>query len=611
MFGTRFLTVTRALLVLVAVTCLAVVAQQWESVSFPLLVTVLVPTCLLGAMFVVYTERRKVAVRLAQVDVADERIAEYARANAELTRELLESRHIEATQQLQVRAFDAFLQGVVITDPHHPDQPIVFVNEGFTRLTGYTFDEAIGRNCRFLQGKDTSPDAILKLRKAIDAIEPVTVEMINYRKDGTPFWNALSVAPIIEDGHLTHFVGVQTDITPMKKLEQQLRQSSKMEAIGHLAGGIAHDFNNLLTIINGCCEVIRMGPPVDDGLRSLIAEIEKAGTRAATMTRQLLTFSRKAVLQPRVLSLNELVTDFQKLLVRLIGEDIQLTTTLNPQIGNIRVDQGQMEQVLMNLVVNARDAMPRGGKLTIETLEEVHDASTLDPTWELSTGKYVCLRVSDTGCGMDAETIARIFEPFFTTKPVGQGTGLGLAMVYGFVKSSRGAVLVRSQPHVGTTFTILLPIAGDGSKMLRVPPTNKHPGGRETILLVEDEEGVRRFVANILREQGYTVLPACDGHEALQICNEVRGEIQLLLTDVVMPGMSGRELAEHLRIIAPETRVIFTSGYTNDAVLQHGVSEAESDFLQKPFTLEALLNKIREVLDRVSRDAETMVSTAH
>jgi two-component system, cell cycle sensor histidine kinase and response regulator CckA len=600
--------VLRPLLLAGALAGVALVFAKRDPVPFPLLLAAIVPGCLVAVLLIRRSLRQNLADRERRIRAeSDDRIEEYARANAELTRELLESQVIDEAHQLQGKAFDAFLQGVTITDPNRPGNPIVYANEGFTRLTGYGRDEVLGRNCRFLQGKDTSAEAVGAIRDAIRAARPCFVEVLNYRKDGTPFWNALSIAPITEDGQLTHFVGVQTDITAFKQMEFQLRQSQKMEAIGHLAGGVAHDFNNLLTVINGCCELLRINHGVRDDATPLVDEIHRAGERAATLTRQLLAFSRKTVLQPRVLPLNDLVTDFQKMIGRLIGEDIDLATDFRADPGLVRVDPGQMEQVLMNLVVNARDAMPKGGTVTIGTREVFLDDDYVRRFEDLRPGRYVLVTVNDTGCGMDKATLSRMFEPFFTTKPVGKGTGLGLAMVYGILKASGGHVAVESEKGRGTTFNLFLPAVDEPETSALAPSRYVQPGGTETVLLVEDEDGVRKLARQALEARGYRVLEASDGEMALDLCREHPGEIDLLLSDVVMPRMSGRELREHVIAMSPNTRVLFTSGYTDDAVLRHGVSESESEFLQKPFSIHALLRKVREVLDRGSCPNEELL----
>jgi two-component system, cell cycle sensor histidine kinase and response regulator CckA len=599
MHSSLFQSILRPLGLLVGLVVMTIVFADREPVPFKYLLAGILPSCLVGVLLVRYGIRRSTEQATFQAQIeADDRVEEYVRINAELSRELLESRVIEETHQLQVKAFDAFLQGVTISDPNQPGNPVVYANEGFTRLTGYARHEVIGRNCRFLQGADTTPEATKTVREAVRDGRACFVEILNYHKDGTPFWNALSIAPIVEDGRITHFVGVQTDITASKQMEAQLRQSQKMEAIGHLAGGVAHDFNNLLTVINGCCDLIRVNGGLPEDSAPLLDEIHRAGERAASLTRQLLAFSRKTVLQPRVLALSSLVEDFQKMVERLVGEDIVLHTEFRADPGLVRVDPGQMEQVLMNLVVNARDAMPTGGTLTIGTREVFLDEVYVRNQDGLKPGQYVLLTVSDTGCGMDKATLSRMFEPFFSTKPVGKGTGLGLAMIYGSLKASGGHVAVESEVGRGTTFHLFLPSVAEPETAAAPRSQFSAILGSETVLIVEDEAGVRKLARQALESRGYRVLEAPDGVQALRLCEGHSGQIDLLLSDVVMPNMSGRDLGEKFTRLSPHTKVIFTSGYTDDAVVRHGVYRAESDFIQKPFTVNGLLNKVREVLDR-------------
>lgn len=381
--------------------------------------------------------------------------------------------------------------------------------------------------------------------------------------------------------------------------EDQLRQSQKLEAVGQLAGGVAHDFNNLLTVINGYSDLLLRRMSRGDETRLKVEEIKKAGERAASLTRQLLAFSRKQVLQPKVLRLNAVVTDVEKMLRRLIGEDIDLITVLDPSLGQIKADPGQIEQVIVNLAVNARDAMPHGGRLTIETHNVQVDNEFARTHATIRPGDYVLLEVSDTGIGMDAETQARIFEPFFTTKEQGKGTGLGCATVYGIVKQSDGHIWVNSEPGKGTTFKVYLPAVLDeaeNSKESR--PSGELPHGREKVLLTEDEEPVRRLTKTILELNGYQVFEAADGDEALVLHERQRGEFDLVITDVVMPNMSGPKLVESLEAISPGLKVLYLSGYTDDAIVRHGLLDQKVDFLQKPFTPDALLRKVRKVLDQ-------------
>jgi CheY-like chemotaxis protein len=361
---------------------------------------------------------------------------------------------------------------------------------------------------------------------------------------------------------------------------------------------VAHDFNNLLMTIKGCSELLLGGLDQSDPRREEVEEIRKAAERATALTRQLLAFGRRQVLQPQVLDLNEVVANMDRMLQRLIGEDIQLLTVLDPELWPVKVDPGQIEQVIMNLAVNARDAMPGGGKLTIETANVVLDEGYARRHVSVKPGPCVMVAVTDNGSGMDRETQSHLFEPFFTTKKTGEGTGLGLSTVYGIVKQSEGNIWAYSELGRGTTFKIYLPRVEEDVKTYRpkTAPTVS-PGGSETILLVEDEEAVRTIVSKILQNKGYTVLEAHHGNEALQICQHHQGPIHLMVTDVVMPQVSGRELAERLTLLRPEIRVLFMSGYPDNAIVHHGVLGAGTAFLQKPFTLNALECKVRELLD--------------
>ena len=384
---------------------------------------------------------------------------------------------------------------------------------------------------------------------------------------------------------------------------EQLRQSQKMEAVGQLAGGIAHDFNNLLTAITGYSELSLRRLQAEDPLHRNIKEIKKAGERAASLTRQLLAFSRKQVLQPKVLALNSIISDVEKMLRRLIGEDIELRTVLEPQLGSVKADPGQIEQVLLNLAVNARDAMPQGGKLTIETANVYLDGEYAAQHIAVKPGHYVMLAVSDTGCGMDEKTQARIFEPFFTTKEAGKGTGLGLSTVYGIVKQSGGNIWVYSEVGRGTTFKVYLPRVDEGAQehMRSAEPEDAVPG-TGVILLAEDEHMVRKLAREVLEMCGYKVLEAANGGAALLICERHQESIDLLITDVIMPEMGGRELATRLSQLRPEMKVLYMSGYTDNAIVHQGVLDEGANFIQKPFSPQTLASKIREVLGETKRD---------
>jgi len=419
------------------------------------------------------------------------------------------------------------------------------------------------------------------------------------RKDGTPVPVRLSGRTVLDEhGALEGYEIIAENVSERWHLEEQLRQAQKMEAVGRLAGGVAHDFNNLLTIVTGYSDLLLERLGATDAMRAYVEEIKKAGERAASLTRQLLAFGRRQVLAPQVLDLNTVVTNVDKMLRRLIGENIELSTVLEPELGRVKADPGQIEQVILNLALNARDAMPQGGQLTLETANVELNQGETRTRVSVLPGRYVMLAVSDSGIGMDAETQAHIFEPFFTTKKEGKGTGLGLATVYGIVKQSGGHIWLCSEPGQGTTFKIYLPRVEEAAQPVEaISPGAPLSGGSETILLVEDEEGVRDLARRILELKGYKVITASNPTEAAQVCERHEGPIHLLLTDVVMPTMSGRQLAEHVAFLRPGLKVLYMSGYTDSAIVPHGILKEGTPFLQKPFTPEALAHKVREVLD--------------
>ncbi len=488
---------------------------------------------------------------------------------------------------------------VYLAEPQPPFSPI-YVSPN-VEVFGYTTEEWFARPDMWVNiiHKD---DRARVLRTTEDAIAQNIETDLEYRiirQDGSINWiHDKGRFVLDEHGNKTGWQGLMVDITKTKELEDQLRQAQKLESVGLLAGGIAHDFNNMLTAINGYSELTLRKMTENDPLRRNIEEISKAGKRSADLTYQLLAFSRQQILQPVLLDLNETIRETTKLLERLIGEDIRLTTTLNPKIGLVKVDQGQLSQIIMNLAVNARDAMSEGGKLTIETSNIFLDPNYAFKHVGVLPGAYVMLAVSDTGSGMSAEIKNHIFEPFFTTKEIGKGTGLGLATVYGIVKQSGGSITVYSEESVGTTFKIYLPrVARQPEEMEKADISDEAFTGTETILLVEDEELVRKLSREMLETCGYTVIEARDGLEALEICSTGDRQPDLLMTDVVMPQMGGRELAEKLTDKMPDIKILFTSGYTDDAVLRHGIIETNSNFIQKPFTFDALSRKVRKLLD--------------
>ncbi|MBE7480956.1 MAG: PAS domain S-box protein [Polyangiaceae bacterium] len=421
--------------------------------------------------------------------------------------------------------------------------------------------------------------------------------LVALRRDGTELPVEISLSASTLDGSPVA-LSVIRDMTAQRKLEGQLRQAQKMEAVGRLAGGVAHDFNNLLSIIISYSDLLLAALPAADPTRADLEEVRAAGKRAAELTGQLLAFGRQQVLQPKRVSLNEVLQGIERMLRRLIGEDVELTVLLAPALGTVLVDATQLEQVILNLVVNARDAMPRGGKLTIETANVELDSAYAAEHVEASAGPHVLLAVTDTGEGMDAETRARIFEPFFTTKEVGRGTGLGLSTVFGIVRQSGGNIWVYSEPEKGTTFKLYFPRAeGPAESLAPSAPPSSRRAASETVLLVEDDARVRALCRTILSKLGYHVLEAQSAGDALLISEQHGASIHLLLTDLVMPRIGGKELAERLRAQRPTLRVLYMSGYTQNSVLHHGVLDSGVAFLQKPVTPEALAHKVREVLD--------------
>jgi len=471
-------------------------------------------------------------------------------------------------------------------------------NDAMARMYGY--DEArelIGTLLADLHNV-TDPTNREQIRAFIRAGYRVSdSETREHDREGRPRVFLNNVVGFLEHGHLVRVWGTQRDVTAQRHLEEQFRQSQKMEAVGQLAGGIAHDFNNLLTAILGNTQLLLRDLPPGDAKRSDVEEIRKASERAASLTRQLLAYSRRQMLQPKVLDLNVVVAEMDKMLRRLIGEHIALVAALQSDLGHVRADPNQIEQVIVNLAVNARDAMPDGGKLTIETANVDLDETFAQAHLGSVPGAYAMLAVTDTGHGMDVNVRAHLFEPFFTTKEVGKGTGLGLATVYGIVKQSGGYISVYSERGRGSTFKIYLPRIATPSATPAAPPRVGAARGSETVLVVEDELAVLTLSRRALEAQGYVVLAASDAAAALRVVERHGGTIHLLLTDVVMPGMSGRDLADRLAAQRPGIRVLYMSGYPGDAVVQHGTLPSGSAFLQKPFSPDGLARKVRDVLD--------------
>lgn len=478
-----------------------------------------------------------------------------------------------------------------------PDGVILEVNRFILDLLGRTQDEMLGHHIKEFQLPDQADKGVADYREQVKqgAGENRDVQLL--KADGTVALMDFSVVRVhYGDEDLVLTIG--RDVTSERQMERQLHMAQRMEAVGRLAGGVAHDFNNLLTAIQGYGEMLREDLPADTALREDVEEILRATGRATGLTRQLLAFSRQQVLQPRVLDLNELVAGTEKMLRRLIGEDIRFV--VHPASGGalVKADPGQIEQVVMNLAVNARDAMPKGGTFAMETAEVELDATYAGLHPPVVPGSYVMLAVTDTGVGMSKETQAKIFEPFFTTKEPGKGTGLGLATVYGIVKQSGGYIWVYSELDKGTTFRIYFPKVMGEAETSATPPAPVVGRGTETILLVEDDAPLRRLARQVLERHGYSVLDAEDPQHALALLAEHTGPFDMLLTDVVMPGMSGRDLAERLRRDRPQLKVLYISGYTDDAIVVHGVLAPGTELLQKPYGTEMLARRVREVLDR-------------
>lgn len=513
-------------------------------------------------------------------------------------RKHLEEANLQSALQFRT-IFDQTLEFMGLLNP---DGSVVDVNQPALDFRGLKLADVVGQSLWDTPWLDISDQARHEARQAIAAAASGGLarrEMTINGRDGAKRTFDFSIKPVVGvSGQIELLLAEARDITEQKRLEEQLRQAQKMEAIGQLAGGVAHDFNNLLTIITGYSEMLLDSLPEQDPLREPIEEIFKAGDRSASLTRQLLTISRKQVLTPRLLDINDVIHDTEKMLRRVIGEDVELITVLQPSLHRVKADQGQLEQVLLNLAVNARDAMPQGGELSIETRNVELDEDYCEAHAGVKPGLYVVLTVTDSGTGMSKEVQQRIFEPFYTTKEKDKGTGLGLSVLHGIVKQSEGHCAVYSELGIGTSFKIYLP-AIEPTSALETLPASAAPSSRgaETILLVEDEDGVRELVHRALERYGYSVLAATGPADAIRISQAHVGTIHLLVTDVMMPQLNGRRLAELLYSERPEMKVLYMSGYTDDAIVRQGILDAGISFLHKPFTPATLASKLREMLD--------------
>ena len=484
---------------------------------------------------------------------------------------------------------------MTVVDPNRPDCPIVFVNQAFLEMTGYAREEVVGRNCRFLQGPETAAEARAQLRESIRAETDVAVEILNYRKDGSTFWNALFVSPVYNTaGRLLYFFGSQLDITRRRQAEEALHQAQKMEALGQLTGGIAHDFNNLLQVILGYADTLATAldrPDADRGrMGRAVGNIREAAERATTLTQQLLAFARKQRLEGRTISLNALVLEMKELAGRTLGEAVTIETDLAPDLRTCRLDPTQGEVALLNVLINARDAMPEGGRVTLTTRN--HEAGPGQG------GPSVSVSVTDTGSGIPSDVLARVMDPFFTTKEEGKGTGLGLSMVYGFAKQSGGSVQIESVVGEGTTVRLLFPASEETSAEAAKPPVSgEERPGSETVLIVDDRADVAELARAILRDYGYGTLMARHGREALEILDSHAG-IDLLFSDLIMPGgMDGLALAREARRRRPDLRVLLTTGYAEASLERTGLRRPEFEILNKPYRRADLIRRVRAVLD--------------
>jgi PAS domain S-box-containing protein len=516
----------------------------------------------------------------------------------------------------EVRKQKEFLHQVIDTSPN-----LIFVkdingkftlaNKAAAEVHGTTAENLIGKtdadfglNAEDVERfRQSDHEVITTKQPKFIAEEKVTT------KTGEERWYQTTKAPLILSEDSTPLVlGVAVDITERRKLEQQLLQSQKMDAIGRLAGGVAHDFNNLLTVIIGYSELLLYQLQPNDPIRSSIQDIHKAAERAASLTSQLLAFGRKQIFQTKIIDLNSLIVNLEKMLGRLLGEDVEIKVSQSLDLKKIVADPSKIEQVIINLALNAREAMPEGGKLIITMANVELDEQYTREHIDVKPGQYVILAISDTGYGMDEKTLEHIFEPFFTTKETGKGTGLGLATVYGIVKQSGGHIWVYSEPNHGTMFKIYFPQAVEANGVqVKTDELDQSPRGTETVLLAEDEDLVMNLATRVLREKGYSVIKASNGEEALQIAHTYKGKIDLLLTDVVMPRISGRALANKIGLVRPDIKILFISGYTGDAIAHRGILEPGTAFLEKPFTPASLALKVREVLDSSTNQNEESV----
>ncbi|KOX58443.1 hybrid sensor histidine kinase/response regulator [Methylobacterium fujisawaense] len=514
-----------------------------------------------------------------------------------------------APSDLTDRRSDIFFAAVettrmpmIVTDPRQPDNPIIFANRAFLAMTGYTPEELIGRNCRFLQGPETDRESVAQVRAAIAEKREFATEILNYRKNGSTFWNALFVSPVYNaDGELVYYFGSQLDVSRRRDAEEALGQAQKMEALGQLTGGIAHDFNNLLQVIVGYVDILAAGLEKPDADRARLGRatenIRQAAERATTLTQQLLAFARKQRLDGRAVNLNTLIEGMGEMVARSVGEAVKVELDLAADLWNCRVDPTQAEVAILNVLINARDAMPEGGTVRIST-ENSEVAARGRELGPLRDGRYVSIAIKDTGTGIPPAVLARVMDPFFTTKEEGKGTGLGLSMVYGFAKQSGGAAQIESAVGAGTTVRLSFPATdGDVNAPAKVSLRSVDRQGSETILIVDDREDVAELARTILRDFGYTTLVASNAREALEILDSSE-RIDLLFTDLIMPGgMNGVLLAREARRRQPKLKVLLATGYAEASLERTDIGGSEFDLLNKPYRRTELVRRVRAILD--------------
>jgi PAS domain S-box-containing protein len=530
---------------------------------------------------------------------ADRELLEFVASQLAIS---IKKKQSEEEIQKLFRSLEQSYSSVILTDQ---EGMIEYVNPYFTHVTGYGQDEILGKNLRVLFPQMMNEVEFTALWEMVKSGKEWKSEVLNRKKNGTPSWELISISPIKnEQNQISDFLVIKDDITEIKELQLQLSHAQKMESIGTLAGGIAHDFNNLLTVINGHAEICLMKLGDKNPSHRDIVSILQAGKKAEKLTKQLLAFSRKQIYEPRIININQVIQSLDQIIRRLIGEDIQIQITLAEAPSKIKADPIQIEQIMLNLIVNARDAInfktefASEKKITIETGMVYLDSDYVTEHAGSKEGAHVVLSISDNGIGMTDDIKAKIFEPFFTTKASGKGTGLGLATVYGIVKQNQGSIYVYSEPNTGTTFKIYWPVSGEmisAESVETVGPERYR--GKETILLVEDEEGVLNFATMALKEQGYTVHQAPNGKIALDFMSTNTIPVDLLITDLIMPQMGGKELADRLKKTHPGLRVLFTSGYTDNHIVHSGALKKGLRFIQKPYSVQSLTKKVREILD--------------